>query len=76
MYVCVCLFDHVSHCTACPCLCAVLIEQPLCVTAVMFIRVVRSGMITIWVARFGLEVAGRGLVSRAPPAMHYEACNE
>lgn len=32
-------------------------------------RAVGSGMITIWVARFGLWITGRGLIWRASPAL-------
>lgn len=37
--------------------------------AVIVIRVVRSGTITIWVTSFGLGVTGHGLVLRASPAI-------
>lgn len=33
------------------------------------LRVARSAMITIWVARFGLGVTGHGLILRGPPAL-------
>lgn len=50
--------------------CSPIIKQrQSCVMAVIFIRAVRSGMITIWVARFGLRVSGHGLVLRASPAL-------
>lgn len=56
-------------CSACLCLCATLIGQQLCVMVVIFIRAAGSGMITIWVARFGLGITGHGLISRASPAL-------
>ncbi len=60
--------EHVLHCPACLCLCAALIEQQLCVMAVIFIRAARSGMITIWVARFGLRITGHDRISKASPS--------
>jgi len=65
MYVCLNMCYSALH----VCLCAALIEQQLCVMAVMFIRTERSGMITIWVARFGLGVTGHGLIWKASPAL-------
>lgn len=73
MCVCVCL--NMCYSTLHVCLCAALIEQQLYVMAVMFIRAERSGMITIWVARFGLGVTRHGLIWRGSPAL-IEACNE
>lgn len=67
--VCVCVPQHVSQRPTRLCLCAALIEQQLSVMAVIFIRAARSGVITIWVARFVLGITGRGLISRAPPAL-------
>lgn len=66
--MCAFVSEHVLQCPACL-LCAALIEQQLCVMAVMFIGAERSGMITIWVARFGLWVTGHGLIWRASPAL-------
>lgn len=69
MCVCACAHACVFQHPACLSLCAILIEQQLCVMAVIFIRTLRSGMITIWVARFGLRITGHGLISRASPVL-------
>lgn len=64
------------------CMCAALIEQQLRLMAVTFIRAARSGMIKIWVARFGLG-GGRWREGyrtwsylEGPSCTYYEAPNE
>lgn len=41
------------------------LEQQLCVTAMIFIRTLRSDMITIWIAELGFRITGRGLIAEA-----------